>query len=391
MQGGEYIHAKTVKEAERNLEDLIKRCGLEKRITLAQVREEVLSDDGDDAKAANDRYFAKIFKVIRDVPEESHNDAIQAFMDAWNFFPHKVLGGKSPMEMLEEAKARGEAPEFIGGFSPVEIFAELYRLPRERAKREHARLGGKPHEFARFENMLAKIENADDETHASIFITMHGLELLRRSHADMPEAIELFMRETQAMLNHRFWDTKEASGSILLWHAMDTLEQDGLSAEDLNVPRFMTTLLEAHHAVDSFAQTHALDHRANSVAHHILDWMAMETPERFETLAARRLTALAYGIAGRAHEAVMGSPGPTGTQEQLMRLGGWRLRRSFGKALEEAFLDVVYAVQDPHMLLLEANAPDDWFARLKRIAPELESENDDSGRPPPGSVVSPYL
>jgi len=92
------------------------------------------------------------------------------------------------------------------------------------------------------------------------------------------------------------------------------------------------------------------------------------------------------------HDAVTGLESPTGTLEELSRLGGWRTRSAFVSALSKAFFDVVYAVQDPHMLIVDAeNAPDDWFLRLKNIAPALDDHFSDAGRPSPGSIPSQWM
>lgn len=278
-------------------------------------------------------------------------------------------------------------------FSPSEIFGELYRLARERGKREHALLGGTRGEFAHIENVIASIKNVADEERASTFVAMAGLKLLQRIHATMPETMEPFMRETQAMMNHRSINTEESTGSPLLWHAMHTLTEGRTRPlPDFDVPTFMTTLVEAHHAIDQVAKKYEFEAHAASVAHHVLDWLAMETPGRFETKEARSLVALAYGIVGRVHETITGLASPLGTQEELSNLGGWRTRSAFVSALSSAFFDVVYAVQDPHMLIVDAeNAPDDWFSRLKNIAPALQDHFSDAGRPPPGSVPSSWI
>lgn len=385
---------KTIAEVEKALEAIIKKHALAPEVSVASIRKLVAKDTDGDAKKASNQFTNAVLTHLERVSDMNElNEALQVFMDAWNHFPHPVLGGKSPVEMMQEAKVHGKEPEYMVGFSPPEIFGELYRLARERGKREHTLLGGTPNEFARIENVISGIKTVEDQRNASTFITMHGLKLLKRKHATMPETMDPFMRETQAMLNHRFINTEETTGSALLWCAMDTLTEGGtrqLSAFD--VPTFMTTLVEAHRAVDQIAEKYDFEVRAVSVAHHVLDWMAIETPRRFENKEARTFTALAYGIVGRVHEAITGCESPAGTFEELSRLGGWRTRSAFVSALSTAFFDVVYAVQDPHMLIVDAeNAPDDWFSRLKNIAPALDDHFADVGQPPPGSVPSSWM
>ncbi|MEK7144309.1 MAG: hypothetical protein AAB794_00385 [Patescibacteria group bacterium] len=385
--------SKTIAEVERALEAIIKKHTLAPDVSVASIRKLVANDTDGDAKRASSQFTNAVLKHLEHVSDMNElNEALQVFMDAWNHFPHPVLGGKSPVEMMQEVKASGEEPEYMSNFSPPEIFGELYRLARERGKREHALLDGTPNEFARIENVIAGIKTVGDQRNASTFVTMHGLKLLGRIHAKMPETIEPFMREAQAMLNHRFINTEEATGSPLLWCAMDTLTNDGTrQLPAFDVPCFMTTLVEAHRAIDQIGEKYDFEIRAVSVAHHVLDWLAMETPRRFENKEARALVALAYGIVGRVHDAVTGCESPTGTFEKLARLGGWRTRSAFVSALSTAFFDVMYAVQDPHMLIVDAeHTPDDWFLRLKNIAPALDDHFADVGRPPEGSIPSPW-
>jgi hypothetical protein len=380
MNQEEYVHAKTAEEAEEKLVLIIKKYGLEKYTSISEIRDFILKDTGGDVRSANNRYFKMVLSVLVHIGEDV-NDALQAFVDAWNWFPHGALKGKSPQDMLEEATSRNEPGEFMGGFSPVHIFGELYRISRTRALREHTRLKGTPREFARIENMLKKMRSNSDQQRVSEFIGTHGIELLRRIRATMPETVELFMRETQAMINHCLLDSEEGIGSPILWHALDTLMVNGDLLEDFDVPLFMTTLLEGHQSIDAFAEAHELDYRVISVAHHGLDWLAMENPWIFIEEQARKLAALAFGIVGEAHEAVVGMSEIAGTKKELMQLGRWKSQKKFAEELSEAFTDVLYAVKDPHMLIPFAEeAPDNWFSRLKSIAPDLESEWDDANR-----------
>ena len=88
-------------------------------------------------------------------------------------------------------------------------------------------------------------------------------------------------------------------------------------------------------------------------------------------------------LSGRVHDAVTGCESPTGTFEKLARLGGWRTRSALVSSTLDGIFDVMYAVQDPHMLIVDAeHTPDDWFLRLKNIAPALDDHFADVGRPP---------
>jgi len=271
---------KTIEEVEHALETVIKKHALAPEVSIASVRKMVANDIDGDARRASNIFTNAVLKYLDHVSDINElNEALQVFMDAWNHFPHPVLKGKSPVEMMQEMMASGKEPEFMTNFSPSEIFGELYRLSRERGKREHALLGGTPAEFARIENVFAGIKTVDDRYNASTFVTMHGLKLLGRIHATMPETIEPFMRETQSMLNHRFINTEDAAGSPLLWSAMDTMNKERpRQFHSFDVPHFMTTLVEAHTAIDQIGKKYDFEVRAVSVAHHVLDWIAISTP-----------------------------------------------------------------------------------------------------------------
>ena len=63
-------------------------------------------------------------------------------------------------------------------------------------------------------------------------------------------------------------------------------------------------------------------------------------------------------------------------------------KKEFTDLLKPTFLEVLYAVQDPHMLCINGvNAPDDWLARLKAVAPELKEETYDMDQP----IPSPWM
>lgn len=80
------------KEIEQELEDILKDTGSD--FTLADIREVIYeeeeTDDFTDLIAMFDTgQGAQELKTITEL-----------LSDAWNYFPHKILGGKSPAEML---------------------------------------------------------------------------------------------------------------------------------------------------------------------------------------------------------------------------------------------------------------------------------------------------
>lgn len=89
---------------ERNLQALLDEHGLSKKGTLDMVKEWIWDDADQPGMAAINKYekkFLILFKRVRDSSEL--NRVTQILIDAWNFFPHRSLGGKSPNQMAKQA------------------------------------------------------------------------------------------------------------------------------------------------------------------------------------------------------------------------------------------------------------------------------------------------
>lgn len=68
------------------------------------------------------------------------NDILQHFADAWNYFPHKALGGRSPNDVMEaEIKKRPKQSRQQGGMPKV-------------------RVGGREMDWKEYEKMLEEME-----------------------------------------------------------------------------------------------------------------------------------------------------------------------------------------------------------------------------------------
>lgn len=100
---------KTLKDIEDTLEGLLKKHGHEKELSVVLIKERILNASGS-AMEANNKYliwwtqfFEKEFEARQFEP------IMQAFTDAWNYFPHKALGNKSPNDLVCEM--RESAPE----------------------------------------------------------------------------------------------------------------------------------------------------------------------------------------------------------------------------------------------------------------------------------------
>ena len=61
----------------------------------------------------------------------------------------------------------------------------------------------------------------------------------------------------------------------------------------------------------------------------------------------------------------------------------------FSERVTELIPILLCEVADPHMLIIDAeNAPDDWFARMKQIAPNMQDHFGEEI--PEGSIPSPF-
>ena len=98
------LDTKDVHSVEAMLDELIVEYKLEDRLSVEIVKEWILNETGDPMQA-NKEYIAKwdsFFDVS--LSDYKYQMIMDAFTDAWNYFPHKSLGGKSPISMLEEEK-----------------------------------------------------------------------------------------------------------------------------------------------------------------------------------------------------------------------------------------------------------------------------------------------
>jgi len=91
------------KEAEKNLKKLFKHHKVQDKLTIEMVKKWVLNEKGDSAMDASNRYQKKALSYFKNMgKKDSLFNIVQAFMDAWNHFPHKWLDGKSPYQVFNE-------------------------------------------------------------------------------------------------------------------------------------------------------------------------------------------------------------------------------------------------------------------------------------------------
>ena len=68
------------------------------QVSLKKIRE-VISQWPDDAVT---EYLEVMFAVFRTDIDAIDQEDLQLIQDAWNYFPHRFLNGRSPIEVFEE-------------------------------------------------------------------------------------------------------------------------------------------------------------------------------------------------------------------------------------------------------------------------------------------------
>jgi len=93
-----------VELVEKNLQELLNEYGLSRKLTLEMIRDWTWNDEGESAMDASNRFQKKWFKYFSDIKDiDEFNRILQVFVDAWNYFPHKSLEGRSPDQMVHRA------------------------------------------------------------------------------------------------------------------------------------------------------------------------------------------------------------------------------------------------------------------------------------------------
>ena len=82
------------KEIEQELVDMLKET--ESDFTLDHVRDVIFHEED------NDNMMKVVTMFDRGGDASELSDVLELVTDAWNYFPHKVLGGISPAEKLLE-------------------------------------------------------------------------------------------------------------------------------------------------------------------------------------------------------------------------------------------------------------------------------------------------
>lgn len=310
------------------------------------------------------------------------NEVMKLCSDAWNVFPHKDLDGKSPVDMLSEhEKARmTRASENV-----EEVFAEsirgLYAIVLTRAKREFKRIGGSSQEFVELESALGKEDTERHSMLRSLFT------IGKRMHYTGTEWFEPFTREYQAMTNHQILPGEDDFiGSPFLFEVLQAAPE--LRRDPATVFSMIDYTLNTHEMVEAYGKKRKLNIRTISIAHHAFDWLMMIRAADMMMDIPETTALCVYAIVARIQKA-MGDEDHTIPEDVLAKHIYPDERGVFADRITELLPILLCAVEDPHMLIVSAeDVPDDWFARMKQIAPDMKDHFGEEA--PNGSVPSPF-
>lgn len=95
---------KTKTQVEKELQKFIAKYLPAGKLSVGEVKQWVFEENGaplGSAHAFQDKVMQHFSGTKADI-----NEMLQISMDAWNYFPHESLGGKSPDEMVKDYKAK---------------------------------------------------------------------------------------------------------------------------------------------------------------------------------------------------------------------------------------------------------------------------------------------
>lgn len=88
---------------ERNIKEIIKKYKLEKKLNLEMMKSWIYNEKGKTPIEASNKYSIKYMKFFSQIEDqEEMNIIIKVFTDAWNYFPHKILEAKSPIDIYKK-------------------------------------------------------------------------------------------------------------------------------------------------------------------------------------------------------------------------------------------------------------------------------------------------
>lgn len=266
----------------------------------------------------------------------------------------------------------------------IEVFAEsikdLYAMTHTRAEREFKRIGGTLEEFAMLENALGKENMRQEEAMLRSLVSIG-----KRMHYTGAEWFESFAREYQAMTNHQVLPGDDAFvGSPYLFEVMQMIPE--MKRNPAQVFGMIEYTLDAHNAIDMNGGNLKLSAQMISIAHHAFDWMMMTRPADMILDIAPVNAIIMCALVARIQNEVMGMT--TSFPEDMFTKHIYPDEiKTFTERVAELMPVLLCEVNDPHMLLADAeSAPDDWFSRMKKIAPAMQDHFGEEA--PNGSIKS---
>lgn len=135
---------KDTKTIEENLRKIFIKYGVEGKITVEDVKSYIYNSRGKAMSAVNrynKHFFDYFIEAQKNLSADQLNEILQVFVEAWNNFSHKSLGGKSPEKMAEEI--------YGGPVEPPDLKSR--QMPK-------VRVGNREMSWEDYEKMLKEME-----------------------------------------------------------------------------------------------------------------------------------------------------------------------------------------------------------------------------------------
>jgi len=143
---------KNAKIVADELEKLINHYALGDKLSVKGIQDWVYNDNGESSSDASNKFlmrWTKFFGKEFEQDTEEFNGILEIFTDAWNYFPHKSLNGKSPHEKYIEFYGR----------APEDVLKESKRNSQGDAM-PIVNVGGVEMSWGQHQAMLAEMEKA---------------------------------------------------------------------------------------------------------------------------------------------------------------------------------------------------------------------------------------
>lgn len=143
------MNNKTSQQVTKALNVLFKKYNIQVKISVEDIKNWIWSATGG-AMEASLKYQKKclnIFPPIENIDEM--NNILQVLVDAWNFYPHKELDGKSPNELYREIYGENYGETSLKSKSEKQVMPKV-------------RVGDREMEGDEFQLMIQQMEKAQE-------------------------------------------------------------------------------------------------------------------------------------------------------------------------------------------------------------------------------------